>query len=77
MEVEEQEVQFMQLKYCERCGGPWLRQRGSEASYCAGCRVAMSRVPVTRKRKRTSQTDFEAGIEASASLVWRGAERRA
>ncbi|MBV8049834.1 MAG: hypothetical protein JOZ80_01520 [Acidobacteriaceae bacterium] len=37
MEIDELDVVFLDLKYCERCGGLWLRQRGSEDVYCASC----------------------------------------
>jgi hypothetical protein len=27
----------LELKYCERCGGLWLRNKGEEEVYCPGC----------------------------------------
>ena len=27
----------MELKYCERCGGLWLRPQGEDVVYCRGC----------------------------------------
>jgi hypothetical protein len=27
----------MELKYCERCGGLWLRQNGEHSVYCGPC----------------------------------------
>lgn len=27
----------VELKYCERCGGLFLRGRGADGVYCAGC----------------------------------------
>ncbi|HEV2729286.1 MAG TPA: hypothetical protein VGV15_04575 [Terriglobales bacterium] len=32
----------VELKYCERCGGIWLRAQGESEVYCAGCRVRMA-----------------------------------
>jgi hypothetical protein len=32
----------MELKYCERCGGLWLRIRGSEVVYCPGCSMILA-----------------------------------
>jgi hypothetical protein len=29
----------LELKYCERCGGLWLRPVGGGQIYCAGCAV--------------------------------------
>jgi Zn-finger nucleic acid-binding protein len=37
MEVDEVEVIEMELKYCERCGGLWLRLCGSQRVYCGPC----------------------------------------
>lgn len=39
----------LELKYCERCGGLWLRLQGSDAVYCAACAEAVRQLPpVTR-----------------------------
>jgi hypothetical protein len=35
----------LELKYCERCGGLWLRPRGGDLVYCAECAVEMSGLP--------------------------------
>ncbi len=32
----------MELKYCERCGGLWLRVMGSDLAYCRPCAVALA-----------------------------------
>jgi hypothetical protein len=32
----------LELKYCERCGGLWLRPTGSDLLFCAGCVRAMA-----------------------------------
>jgi hypothetical protein len=29
---------LVELKYCERCGGLWLRPQGTDTVYCGGCR---------------------------------------
>ncbi len=42
--MEGQEIQ-VELKYCERCGGLWLRPRGAEGVYCASCRVRLAAMP--------------------------------
>jgi Zn-finger nucleic acid-binding protein len=46
----------VELKYCERCGGLWLRRRGADGVYCAGCRAHLEAMPnpgeaPTRKRR--------------------------
>jgi hypothetical protein len=35
----------LELKYCEQCGGSWLRRRGSEECYCAGCARFLEDIP--------------------------------
>ena len=32
----------LELKYCERCGGLWLRPRGSDIVFCPCCARAMA-----------------------------------
>ncbi len=50
MDPEDMELVELELKYCERCGGLWLRECGLQTPYCAPCSVALSDFPVTRKR---------------------------
>jgi len=52
MEVDVVEVIEMELKYCERCGGLWLRARGEAEVYCASCAPKMAEFPVARKRRQ-------------------------
>ena len=42
--AEGQEIQ-VELKYCERCGGLWLRPRGADGVFCASCRVSLAAMP--------------------------------
>ena len=35
----------VELKYCERCGGLWLRPQGDGGVYCGSCRVRMADMP--------------------------------
>jgi ribosomal protein L37AE/L43A len=37
MSMIRQEEVAMQLKYCERCGGLWLRRHGQDVVYCERC----------------------------------------
>ena len=32
----------LELKYCERCGGLWLRLKDSELVYCPPCTVVLA-----------------------------------
>jgi uncharacterized Zn finger protein (UPF0148 family) len=55
--MEWQEIQ-VELKYCERCGGLWLRLQGNGGVYCASCDVRLQArpdpggVPMSRARRR-------------------------
>lgn len=52
MEPEETELLELELKYCERCGGLWLRERGVQTPYCPPCEASLTdlALPLTRKR---------------------------
>jgi ribosomal protein S27AE len=44
---------YFQLKYCERCGGLWLRPAGTATPYCPRCEHFMAALPLrTRRPKR-------------------------
>ncbi len=42
--MEGQEIQ-VDLKYCERCGGLWLRLQGTSGVYCASCNLRLAARP--------------------------------
>jgi len=35
----------VEMKYCERCGGLWLRPQGADGVYCASCRMGLAAMP--------------------------------
>lgn len=37
--MSRQDEMAVELKYCERCGGLWLRRPGQEVVYCERCRA--------------------------------------
>jgi len=45
------EVRFLELKYCERCGGLWLREKGETQVYCAPCALEVAELPAPTKRR--------------------------
>jgi hypothetical protein len=51
METEGLEIVRLELKYCERCGGLWMRPQGTEEVYCPPCAVQMSDLPSAPRRK--------------------------
>jgi uncharacterized Zn finger protein (UPF0148 family) len=60
---------LVELKYCERCGGLWLRRQGADGVYCAGCRASLEAMPDpgetpprkarSRRKARTQRTDLQ------------------
>lgn len=40
-----EEKSSLELKYCERCGGLWLRPTGGEQIYCVVCARQMAEMP--------------------------------
>jgi Zn-finger nucleic acid-binding protein len=66
--MEGQEIQ-VELKYCERCGGLWLRPQGADGVYCAGCSVRLAAMPNpgeaprrkarARRKGRVQKTDLQ------------------
>jgi hypothetical protein len=52
MEIEGLEIVRLELKYCERCGGLWMRTYGSNDVYCPCCALDVLDLPIARKRRR-------------------------
>jgi Zn-finger nucleic acid-binding protein len=56
----------LELKYCERCGGLWLRPVGGEQIYCTVCARAIAELPPPStevKRKATHRKEWEVDNE--------------
>ena len=62
----------VELKYCEHCGGLWVRERGAGTVYCEKCQPKVADLPAPkRKRGRLALPvrphavvdDFEVEIE--------------
>ena len=54
-ELESTQVQ-VELKYCERCGGLFLRPQAGESVYCDGCTAYL-----------TARSDFANGANSSGA----------
>ena len=50
----QEELRF-ELKYCERCGGLWLRPAGGGQTYCAGCARQMGELPTPSGEREISE----------------------
>ena len=40
----------MELKYCERCGGLWIRESGEGTVYCGNCQPEIEGLPIPKKK---------------------------
>jgi Zn-finger nucleic acid-binding protein len=51
MEAGARDLVELELKYCERCGGLWLRRRDVDVEqvYCPSCVPKMTEFPVPRR----------------------------
>jgi DNA-directed RNA polymerase subunit RPC12/RpoP len=44
----------LELKYCERCGGLWLRLQGDSEVYCPSCRARTAAMPRSTEARRSN-----------------------
>ncbi len=66
MEIEDPEIVLLELKYCERCGGLWLRVRGAADVYCALCTVEILDLPVLPKKTSKPRMPVNHKVEIKA-----------
>ena len=52
MDTEGLEIIRLELKYCERCGGLWMRTWGTEDVYCPACAAEILDLPAARRRRK-------------------------
>jgi len=55
MEADHLEVIFLELKYCEQCGGLWFRREGEMRVYCKSC---SGQWPESRRARRESDASL-------------------
>jgi Zn-finger nucleic acid-binding protein len=58
----------VELKYCERCGGIWLRPVGGREIYCPPCIPKMAQIPF-RGMKKTSVAYLNRTDEESRGAI--------
>lgn len=51
MEIMDDVLIPVELKYCERCGGLWFRENEDEGIYCPGCAPEMAVLPPPKRRR--------------------------
>jgi len=42
----------VELKYCEHCGGLWVRECGAGVVYCENCQAKVADLPIPKKKPR-------------------------
>jgi len=60
-----QEEMAVELKYCERCGGLWLRRPGQDVVHCGRCRAQRAELLRTgrgRMAQNSLQIDCLRGV---------------
>ena len=79
MEMLEIEIVEVELKYCERCGGLWLRPCGSTRVFCATCAPKMAALELPQEAIRVAipapvddGEDFDGRLEHLAALCGEG-----
>jgi ribosomal protein L37AE/L43A len=40
----------VELKYCEHCGGLWVRESGAGTVYCENCQAKVADLPTPKKK---------------------------
>lgn len=63
MESEKLNVIQLELKYCERCGGLWVRRMEGEEVYCPPCAIAMMDMACPSKRKSSPRLPVNHKVE--------------
>ena len=58
-----------QLKYCERCGGLWLRADGVTTPYCPVCEEFMAELPLRVRAPRRKNTPATPGAPPELTAV--------
>ena len=78
--VMKQNYVELELKYCERCGGLWLRPQGTNGVYCGSCRVCLAAMPDpgeapprkarSRRKARVRATVQREDLRSSAQIEY-------
>lgn len=66
MEIDDYEIVELELKYCEYCGGLWLRRKGDGEVYCASCLPYVAEFPVAERRPSRPRLPGDRDILATA-----------
>jgi Zn-finger nucleic acid-binding protein len=59
--ANQEEKMSLELKYCERCGGLWLRPAGGGQIYCASCAKQIAEMPPASGQFDSSSDELVGG----------------
>jgi hypothetical protein len=63
----------LELKYCEWCGGLWLRRASGAGSLCGGCSQLVNAFPrlwgAKLKRREALKPDVKAGVDSCGTCT--------
>jgi len=69
METEQLEIVYLELKYCERCGGLWLRRKGESNVYCDSCSLQWQEVGGANKKSSPSYARLRQSLASDRRRV--------
>jgi hypothetical protein len=67
----------LELKYCERCGGLWLRPAGGGQVYCVACASEMGEMPPVSHEMSSAGRRVRLGTSAGAAARGQAEEKSA
>lgn len=70
MEIDDLEVVQLELKYCEYCGGLWLRRKGDSEVYCSGCLPYIVQLPAPDLQRSRPHLPVNLAVEAENDEVF-------
>jgi hypothetical protein len=73
--LEYQEI-HVELKYCERCGGLWLRQEGITRVHCASCHLVLEASRRLKEAVAPAGQCKRRGLDANGQDANRGRSAR-
>jgi len=69
MEAKRWEMVYLELKYCERCGGLWFRRKGESQAYCESCLLQMSEMAGPENEANVSYARLRRGLASDHRMV--------
>jgi len=65
---EGNEIVRLELKYCERCGGLWVRECGAGVVYCDHCQRNVAELPAATMRKAGRRARLRLPVQRSSAM---------